>query len=123
MRTLEKQLSSAVIEYPAEIEKALVKGIRSNAIVPVICGSALQNIGVSQLMDLIVQGLPSPLERGSVKGVKPGTEEPVEISTSVDVPFSGLVFKTVADPFAGKLSVLRVFKGRFHAVQCQQGCK
>jgi len=111
---MEKYLEGEELS-PAEIEKALVKGIRSNAIVPVICGSALQNIGVSQLMDLIVQGLPSPLERGSVKGVKPGTEEPVEISTSVDVPFSGLVFKTVADPFAGKLSVLRVFSGTLKA--------
>ncbi len=111
---MEKYLEGEELS-PAEIEKALVKGIRSNAIVPVICGSALHNIGVSQLMDLIVQGLPSPLERGSVKGVKPGTEEPVEIPTSVDAPFSGLVFKTVADPFAGKLSVLRVFSGTLKA--------
>ena len=94
-----------------EIEETLVQGIKSGMVIPTVCGSALLNIGVPQLMDLLIQGLPSPLEREAKKGTSPGGEEVVERPTVVDAPFSSLVFKTVADPFAGKLTLLRVFSG------------
>ena len=95
----------------SEIENTLIQGIKSRMLVPILCGSAVLNIGVSQLMDLIIQGFPSPLERGSKEGTKPGSEEVVERLSTIDAPFSAIVFKTIADPFAGKLTLLRVFSG------------
>jgi elongation factor G len=94
-----------------EIEETLIQGIKSGMVFPILSGSAVLNMGIFQLMDLIVQGFPSPLERGSRKGTKPGSEEVVERPASEDAPFSALVFKSVADPFAGKLTLLRVFSG------------
>jgi len=98
-----------------EIEETLVEGVKSGIIIPVVCGSAALNIGVPQLMDIIVQGFPSPLEIGSKKGTKPGTEDEIEMLPATDAPLSALVFKTVADPFAGKLTLLRVFSGTLKA--------
>ena len=94
-----------------EIEETLIQGIKTGMVNPILCGSASLNIGVPQLMDLIVQGFPSPLEIGSQKGTKPGSQEEMEMQAADDAPLSALVFKTVADPFAGKLTLLRVFSG------------
>ena len=94
-----------------DIEKTLIKGMKNESLIPVVCGSALLNIGVSQLMDLIIHGLPSPQERPPKKGKKPISDEVVERLPSPDAPFSALVFKTVADPFAGKLTIMRIFSG------------
>ena len=94
-----------------EIELTLAQGIKSGMLVPIVCGSAALSVGVPQLMDLIIQGLPSPLEKGVKKGTKPGGDEVLERPPSADAPFSALVFKTIADPFAGKLTIFRVFSG------------
>jgi elongation factor G len=94
-----------------DITETLMVGIKSRIIIPVVCGSAVLNVGVPQLMNLIVEGLPSPLERQPKEGTKPGSEELIKRLPTNDGPFSALVFKTVADPFAGKLSLLRVFSG------------
>lgn len=98
-----------------EIEETFLQGIKSGMVVPVVCGAATLNMGVAQLMDLIALGLPSPLERPPKQGVKPGSEETIERRPAVDEPFSALVFKTLADPFAGKLTLLRVFSGTLDA--------
>ena len=95
-----------------ELEEALYKAIKSQIIVPVTCGASIINVGTSQLMDLIINGIPSPAEREPKEGLKPGTNEVVKRSPSEEEPFSSLVFKTVADPFAGRLSVIRIFSGR-----------
>ena len=81
-----------------QIETTLLKGIKSGLITPVLCGAAVLNMGVSQLMDLVVDGLPSPVEKEPRKGTVPGTDEETERAAAVDAPFSALVFKTVADP-------------------------
>ena len=94
-----------------EIEQTLYAGIKSGALVPIVCGSSLLNVGVPQLMDLIVQGLPSPLEIPPKQGKGVDSDEVMERIPSVDSPFSALVFKTVADPFAGRLTIMRVFSG------------
>jgi elongation factor G len=94
-----------------EIEETLIQGIKTGAVIPVVCGSATQCTGVPQLMDLIVQAFPSPSDRTIKKGVKPGSDEEIEIPAEADAPFSALVFKTVADPFAGRLTILRIFSG------------
>ncbi len=107
---MEKYLEGEELSHK-EIEKTLMQGIKSGLVTPVLCGSAVLNMGVPQLMDLIVDGFPSPVERPPRKGTVPGTDEETERPPDVDAPFSALVFKTVADPFAGKLTLARVFSG------------
>lgn len=107
---MEKYLEGEELDNQ-KIEEALYKGMKSGLITPILCGSSTLNMGVAQLMNLINQGLPSPLEKGSIKGAKPGSDEPLERKMAADAPFSALVFKTMADPFAGKLTILRVFSG------------
>lgn len=94
-----------------DIEATFTKGIKERVVIPVVCGAATMNIGVVQLMNLMVEGLPSPAERPPKKGKKPRGEEQIERAPSLDAPFSSLVFKTVADPFAGKLTLFRIFSG------------
>jgi elongation factor G len=98
-----------------EIEQTFVQAMKSGTLVPIACGSATLNVGVDQLMNLIVQGLPSPLERGPFKGVRPDSDEIMERNASPEAPFAAILFKTVADPFAGKLSLLRVYSGTLKA--------
>ncbi len=98
-----------------EVENTLVQGVKSGVLIPLMCGSATLNIGVPNLMDLIIQAFPSPAERPPKKGVKPGSDEEKEMSPDENAPFSGLVFKTVADPFAGKLTLLRIFSGKLES--------
>jgi elongation factor G len=80
--------------------------------VPVLCGSATQNIGVDLVMDFVVGCMPSPLERPAFKGVNPSDDSEVEKISDPDAPFSAFVFKTVADPYAGRLSIFRVVSGK-----------
>ncbi len=94
-----------------EIRATLIKGLKSGALTPVLCGSAILDIGVAQLIELIVEGMPSPGERDTAKGINPEGEGVDKIIPKPDAPFAALVFKTVADPFAGKLSLLRVLSG------------
>jgi len=94
-----------------EIEGTFVLGTKAGTVIPILCGSASLNMGVAHLMDLILQIFPSPAEKTAYVGTKPGKEEAVERRPSQDAPFSAMVFKTVADPFAGKLSLLRIYSG------------
>ncbi len=107
---MEKYLEGEELDN-REIEETLILGIKSGLLVPIVCGSATLNIGVSQLLDLIINGLPSPLEREPFQGTRPGSEEVIERKPSEDEPFSALVFKTLADPFAGRLTIMRVISG------------
>lgn len=94
-----------------DILSGLRKGITSGDLIPVICGSALNSIGITPLMDIIVTSLPSPLDRGAVTGKEPDTGEENERTPDENTPFSAMVFKTIADPYAGKLTLFRVFSG------------
>ena len=94
-----------------EFHKGMRDGIMNGSIVPVYCGSAVSNIGIRSLMDAIIEYMPSPAEKGDIIAVKAGTDEAIEIKPSVDSPFSALVFKTIADPFVGKISMFRVYSG------------
>jgi elongation factor G len=94
-----------------ELEQGLRAGALARTFVPVLCGSATHDIGVDLLMDCINVCLPSPLERGVKTGKDPDTGETAERRADPEGPFSALVFKTVADPYAGRLSVFRVFSG------------
>ncbi|MBN2539316.1 MAG: elongation factor G, partial [Deltaproteobacteria bacterium] len=94
-----------------DIQNGLRKGVISGGLIPVICGSALNHIGITSLMDIIVTSLPSPIDRGAVTGKEPNTEEEIERTPDVNAPFSAMVFKTIADPYAGKLTLFRIFSG------------
>lgn len=94
-----------------EILDGLRVGTLRNTFTPVFCGSALMNIGVSQLLDYICLCLPSPLDRGRVSGINPKTNEVEERAPEENQPFSALVFKTTSDPYTGKISVFRVYSG------------
>ena len=94
-----------------EIRSAIRNGVICGEIVPVVCGSAVNNQGVTTLMDTIIRYLPAPGECGNPKGQHPQTKEPMERSCSPSEPFSALVFKTVVDPFVGKLSLFKVLSG------------
>lgn len=96
-----------------DIQKGLRAGIADGSIVPVLCGAAFLNQGVTPLMDLIVDYLPSPAYKPVVKAVKPGTDTVIELKNSPDESLSALVFKTIADPFVGKISIFRVYSGTF----------
>jgi elongation factor G len=97
-----------------EIRRGLGLATRAGRIVPVLCGSALQNVGVRALMDAIVAYLPDPSMRPVVaKNLATGEEETLEPGPSQ--PLAALVFKTTADPFVGKLTYFRVYSGSLHS--------
>ena len=94
-----------------EIKKAIRIATISGVIVPVLCGTAFKNKGIQPLLDAIVAYMPSPLDVGSVKGIDPKTEAPMERQPSDDEAFSALAFKILTDPFVGRLSFFRVYSG------------
>lgn len=96
---------------PEEISKGLSLGIADGSIIPVYCCSALNNIGVQMIMDSIINYLPAPDAKPVIKAKKPGTDDIVELKTATDEKLSALVFKTIADPFVGKISIFRVYTG------------
>jgi elongation factor G len=94
-----------------ELVQGLRSGTRAKAFVPVLCGSATKNVGIDLLMDCITTCLPSPLDGVIIPGEDPVKGEAKEFEPGPEEPFSALVFKTIADPYAGRLSILRVFSG------------
>ncbi|HLA26693.1 MAG TPA: elongation factor G [Syntrophales bacterium] len=94
-----------------ELKTGIRKGIASCSLIPLICGSALKHMGVSQLMDMIVNYLPSPVDRAPISGTVPGTDNRDERLPDISSPFSARVFKTIADPYAGRVNIFRVYSG------------
>jgi elongation factor G len=108
---LEKYLEKGSLEDD-ELRSALRGAVLGGKIVPVLCGSGAKNAGVGPLLDAIVSLLPAPNERPPVKCQHASSGEPQERAADPNAPFAALVFKTVIDPFAGKLSIFRVVSGR-----------
>ncbi|MBO5635331.1 MAG: elongation factor G, partial [Bacteroidales bacterium] len=98
-----------------EIIAALRKGTISMQIVPACCGSSFKNKGVQFLLDAVMRYLPSPLDKGIVKGTNPKTGNEEDLLPSAAQPFCALVFKIATDPFVGRLAFLRVYSGRVDA--------
>ena len=94
-----------------ELRGALRKGTLARTFVPVVCGSATRNVGIDLAMNLVVDSMPSPLDRGSRTGIDPATGEQIERAPDPDGPFSAFVVKTLADPYAGRLTIFRVVSG------------
>lgn len=107
---IEKFLDSGWLSND-EIIDGLKKGLFSGDTIPVLGGSATQNLGVINLMNEIVAIMPSPVERKPICGVNTAGGDVCEVACDEDAPFSAQVFKTIADPFVGKLNLIRVFTG------------
>jgi len=112
----DEKLLDVFMETGALADEDLYKGFRraviAGEITPVVCGSALLNIVVRKTLDLIVNFMPSPLDMGPALA-EDGDGNPVEVAPNPDGPPAAYVFKTFADPFAGRLSVFRVYSGSF----------
>jgi elongation factor G len=89
----------------------LTRGVKERKIYPVLCASSLHNIGIHPLLDAIVAYLPHPGERGPFRGENPKDKSEVERRGTADEPYSAFVFKTIADPYSGKISLFRVYSG------------
>jgi elongation factor G len=98
-----------------EIRTALRKGTIELKIVPVVTGSAFKNKGVQTLIDAVVDYLPSPLDVPPVEGISPKTSETETRAADSSAPFSGLVFKIMADKHLGQLSFVRIYSGTIRA--------
>lgn len=105
-----------VLENPAslteeEIHAAIRKGVIQLKFNPVLCGTAFKNKGVQQLLDAVVNWMPSPLDRGQIKGISMSTGEPMVIPPDDAAPLAALAFKIMTDPYVGRLTFVRVYSG------------
>ena len=107
---MEKYLETGDLS-PDELKDGIRRAVLTGGLIPVICGAALKTIGIRPLMDLIVSALPSPVDRGPAVGIIPAKDEKAERKPDAAEPFSAFVFKTFADPYAGKLTLFRVYSG------------
>ena len=94
-----------------EINAVIRKGVVGNKFNPVLCGSAFKNKGVQQLLDAVVNWMPSPLDRKPVKAIDLKTEEEIIVKPADDEPLSALAFKIMTDPYVGKLTFIRIYSG------------
>lgn len=94
-----------------EIEKGIKNGISTGQMAPVMCAVSIQKIGVGPLMDAVVNYMPAHCEKETVKVLNASTKEPVEIKTGEKEPVVAHVFKTIADPFVGKISFIKIISG------------
>jgi len=99
-------------EVPIDMIKAVIrKATLANEMVPVVCGTSYKNKGVQQVLDAVVDYMPSPLDKKGIKGINPTTEEEDFRPASDEAPFSALAFKIATDPYVGKLCYFRVYSG------------
>lgn len=94
-----------------EVRRAIRAATIAMKVIPVVCGSAFKNKGVQQLLDAVVDYLPSPLDVPPVKGIDPNTGKEVLRKPSDSEPFAALAFKLMTDPFAGQVVFFRVYSG------------
>ncbi|MBW2635475.1 MAG: elongation factor G, partial [Deltaproteobacteria bacterium] len=94
-----------------DIHGSSKSGVSSRAFVPVLCGSAIKGIGIDLLMDFVNNCMPSPLEISPKSGTNPADNSEVMRAPDPDALFSGFVFKTIADPYAGRLSIFKIVSG------------
>jgi len=109
-KLLERYLEAGTLSAE-ELKAGLKRGVLGGRVVPVLCGSALKNIGIQPLLDLLTDVCPSPADRPAVEGLDPKSGERLTRESSEDAPFSALVFKTITDPYAGKITLFRVYSG------------
>jgi elongation factor G len=106
---MERYLEGEEIDH-AEIVGALKQGVTEGRLFPVTCGVATRNLGADRLLGALVEDLPSPAMRGAIEAVGEGGET-IEVAPEDDGPLVAYVFKTLADPYAGRINLLRVYRG------------
>ena len=116
----DETLMEKFFEDPDSIsEEELIKALRAAtidmSIVPACCGSSFKNKGVQFLLDAVMRYLPSPLDKGAVKGTNPNTGDEEVRQPNVKEPFAALVFKIATDPFVGRLAFMRAYSGKLDA--------
>jgi elongation factor G len=111
---MEKYLEGEELSL-ADLQRCLKKGTAERTFAPVLCGSTDRNIGIHPLLNIINICLPSPAEVGPKAGTNPKTSEEETREAKEDAPFAAYVFKTIADPFAGRLTLFRVYSGSISA--------
>lgn len=105
-----------VLEDPAsiseeEIHQAIRKSVITGKMNPVLCGTAFKNKGIQPLLDAVVRWMPSPIDRGIIKGINISNDQPMEIRPADDSPLAALAFKIMSDPYVGRLTFVRVYAG------------
>ena len=122
---MERYLEGEEIDHD-EIVRVLKQGVTAGRIFPVTCGVATRNLGTGRLLEALVEDLPSPAMRGAVAARGPGGE-PIEIDPDEDGPLVAYVFKTLADPYTGRVNLFRVYRGTLssdsHAFNVSRGEK
>jgi elongation factor G len=98
-----------------EILDALRKAVIDMKIVPMVCGSSFKNKGVQTMLDLVMELLPSPMDKESIVGTNPNTGEPTSRKPDYKEPFAALAFKIATDPFVGRLAFMRAYSGILQA--------
>jgi elongation factor G len=111
---LHKYLEGKVLSAD-ELKAALRKGTINLHFTPVLCGAAFKNKGVQQLLDAIIDYLPSPMDKPPIDGTLPDGKTQVVRRTSDNEPFAALVFKIMTDPFVGQLAFIRVYSGKLES--------
>ncbi|PJD94470.1 MAG: elongation factor G [Parachlamydia sp.] len=111
-----EEFMTKVLENPDaltvdEINAVIRKGVCANKFNPVLCGTAFKNKGIQQLLDAVVNWMPSPLDRGAVKAHDLATDQDIMLEPSDDAPFSALAFKIMTDPYVGRLTFIRIYSG------------
>src|SRR4051812_41858099 len=98
-----------------EVLDALRKACVANKVVPMVCGSSFKNKGVQTMLDLVMELMPSPMDKEATIGTHPDTGEEISRKPDVKEPFTALAFKIATDPFVGRLCFFRVYSGRLDA--------
>ena len=115
-------------DVPVDMIKAAIRRATiANEMVPVVCGTSYKNKGVQQVLDAVVDYMPSPLDKKGIKGINPDTEEEDFRPASDEAPFSALAFKIATDPYVGKLCYFRVYSGTLEkgstVLNCTKGSR
>lgn len=116
----DEKLMEKYFEDPATItEREILDALRSAcldmSIVPMVCGSSFKNKGVQTMLDLVMELMPSPLDKKEIVGTNPDTEEEVVRKPDYNEPFTALAFKIATDPYVGRLAFMRAYSGKLDA--------
>jgi elongation factor G len=111
---MEKYLEGEEIQKD-ELKAAIRKATLDNKFTPVLCGSAFKNKGVQRLLDAVIDYLPSPIDKGGVRGFHPDNHKELAREASDSEPFAALAFKVMVDPYVGRLTFIRVYSGEAKA--------
>ncbi len=98
-----------------EILDALRAACLDMSIVPMVCGSSFKNKGVQTMLDLVMELMPSPLDKKETMGTNPDTDEPISRKPDYNEPFTALAFKIATDPYVGRLAFMRAYSGKLDA--------